>query len=165
MPSSDAPERPTAEALAHTAAEAAASRRARNVTILDLRSLAAFTDFFVICTATSDTHAEGITNIVAESLEATGAKPWHREGSRGDQWMLLDYIDFVVHVFLTDARQFYGLERLWGEASATVLDDDEVQVDPDWEDEDTDAPSITRYTAMDDLDDEGETDDHNEDAD
>ena len=119
----------------------------------------------MICTATSDTHAEGITNIVAESLEATGAKPWHREGSRGDQWMLLDYIDFVVHVFLTDARQFYGLERLWGEASATVLDDDEVQVDPDWEDEDTDAPSITRYTAMDDLDDEGETDDHNEDAD
>ena len=163
MPSSRPPDKPSAEALAHAAAEAAASRRARNVTILDLRGLAAFTDFFVICTATSDTHAAGIADIVEESIEESGTKPWHREGSRGDRWMLLDYIDVVVHVFLADAREFYGLERLWADASPTVLEDDEVQVDTDWEEDEADTLAITRYTAMDDLADEGETDEGHED--
>ncbi len=131
------------QAMAQVAAEAALSRRARNVTLVDLRGLGAFTDFFVICTGTSDTHAAGITEIVYQRMREEGNRLLHREGTRKAAWTLLDYVDVVVHVFTAEGREFYALERLWGEAPVTVLEDDEAQVDPTWEDADAEPRPFT----------------------
>ncbi|MBI1922734.1 ribosome silencing factor [Candidatus Poribacteria bacterium] len=103
--------------MVKAAAAVAVSRRARNTVILDLRGLAAFTDFFVICSGISDTQIEGISEGILEELEERwNARPWHREGEREADWILLDYVDFVVHVFLNEKRDYYNLERLWAEA-------------------------------------------------
>ena len=123
-----------AQEMANVAGEAALSRRARNVTLVDLRGLGAFTDFFVICTGTSDTHAAGIAEIVHQRMREEGNRLLHREGERKAAWTLLDYVAVVIHIFTAEAREFYALERLWGEAPVTVLEDDEAQVDPSWED-------------------------------
>ena len=103
--------------IVRAAALAAQERRAGKTRILDLRSLDAFTNFFLICSGTSDRQIEGISEKIVEDLrERWGAKPWRREGERKCDWILLDYVDFVVHIFLDDVRQFYNLERLWSEA-------------------------------------------------
>ena len=86
--------------MAKTAAVAAQERRAQNTKILDLRRLEAFTNFFVICSGTSDRQVEGISDKILEDLEEQwGARPWRREGERKSDWILLDYVDFVVHIF------------------------------------------------------------------
>ena len=104
--------------MAKTAAVAAQERRAQNTKILDLRRFEAFTIFFVICSGTSDRQVEGISDKILEDLEEQwGARPWRREGERKSDWILLDYVDFVVHIFLNETRQFYNLERLWSEAN------------------------------------------------
>ena len=110
--------------IAEIGADAALDRRANNVVILDLRGLSAVADYFVICSGNSDTHVEGITNIIEEKLNEQGAKVWHREGGKRASWILLDYIDVIMHVFTEDAREFYGLERLWGDAPRTEVSDE-----------------------------------------
>ena len=140
--------------IARVAADAALSRRARDVTILDLREVAAFTDFFVLCTGTSDTHIAGIADIVLEKMEEIGQRPWHLEGERHADWVLLDYIDVVVHIFSREAREFYALERLWVDATAIVLSEDDVELDPTWQESDEEAPTWTTFTAMDDWEEE-----------
>jgi ribosome-associated protein len=122
------------ETMAKVAAEAALSRKAQDVTLIDLRGLGSFTDFFVICTGTSDTHASGIAEIVHHAMRGEGHRLLHREGSRQAAWTLLDYVDTVVHVFTREAREFYSLERLWGEAPTTVISDEDADLDPTWED-------------------------------
>ncbi len=102
-------------------AEAALSRRANDVVILDLRGIASFTDFFVICSGNSDAHLEGISNAILEKLEENKIELWHKEGTRNDNWLLLDYVDVVVHIFLREAREFYNLERLWADAPTVEL--------------------------------------------
>jgi len=97
------------------AAEAALSRKALDVRLLDLRGIASFTDYFVICSGTSDTHIEGIADAVREAMDEAGERLWHREGPRKSEWVLLDYVDVVVHVFTRSAREQYDLERLWSE--------------------------------------------------
>ena len=116
--------------IAQLVAEAALSRRANDVAILDLRGIASFTDFFVICSGNSDTHLEGISNAILEKLEENAVEIWHKEGNRSDNWILLDYVDVVVHLFLREAREFYNLERLWADAPTVelpeaLIDDDE----------------------------------------
>ncbi|MCG9129206.1 ribosome silencing factor [Candidatus Poribacteria bacterium] len=99
------------------AASAAVSHRAQNPVILDLRELDCFTDFFAIFSGISDIQVEGISEAVLEELEENwNQRPWHREGAQKADWILLDYVDFVVHVFLEEKRSFYSLERLWAEA-------------------------------------------------
>ena len=112
---------------AEIGARAALDRRANNVVVLDLRGLSSVADFFVICSGNSVTHVEGIANIVEEKLDEHNVKLWHREGRRGASWILLDYIDVIVHVFTEDAREFYGLERLWGDAPKTIYDEEADQ--------------------------------------
>ncbi|MBT5534245.1 ribosome silencing factor [Candidatus Poribacteria bacterium] len=131
------------ETMARVASEAALSRRARNVTMVDLRGLGAFTDFFVICTGTSDTHAAGIAEIVYQRMREEGHRLLHREGSRRSAWTLLDYVDTVIHVFTREAREFYALERLWAEAPTTVLEDDEAPLDTEWDDVDDEPRPLT----------------------
>jgi len=119
--------------IAQLAAEAALSRRANDVVILDLRGIASFTDFFVICSGNSDTHLEGISNAILEKLEGNAVELWHREGSRNDNWLLLDYVDVVVHLFLREAREFYNLERLWADAPTVELPEAVVEYDEEYE--------------------------------
>ena len=85
--------------------------------VLDLRGLSDVTDYFVICHGTSDRHVLAITGSIEERLRRQlDARPAHVEGQRAAEWVLLDYIDFVVHVFIDEKREFYRLERLWGDA-------------------------------------------------
>lgn len=90
--------------------------------IVDLRPLKVFTDFFVICHGTSSRHVVSISEAVEQALEREmGVRPGHVEGRRVGEWVLLDYIDLVVHVFTADRRAFYGLEKLWGDAPRIAL--------------------------------------------
>lgn len=95
---------------------AAQNRRASDVVVLDLRKSAAFTDFFVICSAQNTRQAQAIVDAIEELLLQSRLKPSHVEGSERAEWMLMDFFDFVVHVFTPETRVFYSLERLWGNA-------------------------------------------------
>jgi ribosome-associated protein len=103
------------------AVRAADDKKATDIVVLDLRKAAGFTDFFVICSGANPRQIRTIADAVVESLDATGAKPAHVEGYDRSEWVLLDYFDFVVHVFARDTRLFYGLERLWGSAERMEL--------------------------------------------
>ena len=108
--------------MVKAAASAAMSRRAQDGVILDLRELDCFTDFFAIFSGVSDIQVEGISQAVLEELETNWEqRPWHQEGERKADWILLDYVDFVVHVFLAERRAYYNLERLWAEAGRIEL--------------------------------------------
>ena len=109
-----------------TAAIAAVrDKKATSVTVLDLRKTGAFTDYFLICSGANPRQVHAIADGVEEALKAKKIRPTHVEGYQRAEWILLDYFDFVVHVFSTNARQFYGLERLWGEATLIEVSDDD----------------------------------------
>jgi ribosome-associated protein len=99
------------------AVRAAQDRKALDVEILDLKGICSFTDFFLICSGTSARHLQAICDAIVEQLENSGLSPAHREGYSNAEWILLDYLDFVVHIFSERARRFYDLERLWKRAS------------------------------------------------
>jgi ribosome-associated protein len=98
------------------AIEAAENKKAEDLIVLDLRKAAGFTDYFVICSGTNPRQIRAIADSVMEALAGEGAKPAHVEGYDRSEWILLDYFDFIVHVFGPETRHFYGLERLWGNA-------------------------------------------------
>jgi ribosome-associated protein len=111
--------------LAQRLANVIQKKLGENIVILDLRGASPLTDFFVITTASSTVHARAI----AESLCDLGGrpglkKPHHIEGAENGQWILLDYFDVLVHIFLADVREFYGLERLWGDVPRKVVSED-----------------------------------------
>jgi ribosome-associated protein len=95
------------------ALEAALDKKAQDIVILDLDEVCSFTDNFVICTGTSSRHNQTIAEGIDEKLRKAGVRPLHIEGHKEGEWILLDYIDFVVHIFTARAREFYDLERLW----------------------------------------------------
>ncbi|MDE3005629.1 MAG: ribosome silencing factor [Gemmatimonadota bacterium] len=98
------------------AAELALERKAHDVVILDLRGISTATDYFVIAGGTSDVQVKAIAEHVLDELKKESVRPEHLEGLRGGRWVLLDYVDFVVHVLHPQARDFYQLENLWGDA-------------------------------------------------
>jgi ribosome-associated protein len=102
--------------LLRQALEAIDDVKAKDVVVLDLRQLNNATDFFVIASGTSDAHVRGIAESVVEKLGRTGHQVHHVEGLNGGRWVLLDFVDFVVHLFHPEARAFYQLERLWDDA-------------------------------------------------
>ena len=95
---------------------AAEDKKAIDFAVLDLRKAAGFTDYFVICSGQNARQVRAIADAVTETLGAHGAKPAHVEGYDRSEWVLLDYFDFIVHIFAPETRMFYGLERLWGNA-------------------------------------------------
>jgi ribosome-associated protein len=99
------------------------NKKGYDVNILDLRKLATFTDFFVICSADSDTQVKAIADEIDKSLRDEGIKCWHKEGYMALSWVLLDYVDVVVHVFKKESREFYNIEKLWGDAHTIEVDD------------------------------------------
>ena len=99
------------------AVHAVQDKKAIDVVVLDLRKAGGFTDFFVICTGTNPRQIHAIADAVNATLRSdVGERPALAEGANRSEWILLDYFDFVVHVFAPDTRVFYGLERLWGNA-------------------------------------------------
>ena len=95
---------------------AAEDKKADGLLVLDLRKAAGFTDYFVICAGQNARQIRAIADGVMDALGSHGAKPAHVEGYERSEWVLLDYFDFIVHIFSPDTRLFYGLERLWGNA-------------------------------------------------
>ena len=98
------------------AVRAALDRKALDLNVLDLEGVCSFTDYFVICTGTSTRHTQAICDAVIDELEKSGTRPRHIEGYHRAEWILVDYLSFVVHIFSDDARHFYDLERLWKNA-------------------------------------------------
>ena len=106
------------------AVEAARGKKALDLAVLDLRPLGSFTDFFVICSGQNVRQVQAIADAIEEALRKAGTKPSHIEGRERAEWVLLDYFDFIVHVFNKDRREFYALERLWGSARSVDLPDE-----------------------------------------
>jgi ribosome-associated protein len=99
------------------------SKKGYEVKIMDLRSITSITDYFVICSADSDTQVKAIADEVDDRLSEEGIKCYHKEGYKALNWVLLDYFDVVVHIFKNEARRYYNLEKLWGDAPSEVLED------------------------------------------
>lgn len=101
---------------------AAEDKKAVDLVVLDLRKSGGFTDFFFICSGTNVRQTRAIADSIRDALAAEGAKPAHVEGYDHGDWILLDYFDFIVHIFAPETRVFYGLERLWGNAERTAIE-------------------------------------------
>jgi ribosome-associated protein len=102
--------------LARRVADLALEKKAEDVMILDLRELSVACDYFVICTAGSEQQVLAIADNIDSKLRERGQPPWHVEGKGGRRWVLIDFVDVVAHVFHHETRQYYMLERLWGDA-------------------------------------------------
>ena len=109
--------------LAYLVSRLALAKKAVEIRLLDLRELTDVTDYFVICTASADMHGKAIADSLEEEMEKKKIKPLHKEGYQKANWILLDFVDVVVHIFLKEARKFYNLEALWGDAPGKSLTD------------------------------------------
>jgi ribosome-associated protein len=103
--------------------ELALEKKAENVVIMDLRKLGTVTDFFVVCNGGVEPHVKAISDHILETMAQRGIRVFHQEGYHGLRWVLLDYLDVVVHIFQPAWRKYYRLEDLWGDARIRVLDD------------------------------------------
>jgi ribosome-associated protein len=115
------PARIAARRALRIAAEAAYAKKATDLVALDLRDLQGVADLFLICSGSSEVQVKAIAESVEEKLTEAGYKPWHVEGREGRRWVLLDYVELVVHVFHEHTREYYLLERLWGDARRVDL--------------------------------------------
>ncbi|MFN2507401.1 MAG: ribosome silencing factor [Chthoniobacterales bacterium] len=112
----------TSEGLARTCAELASNKKAEEITVLDLREISTFTDFFVICSAGSEPQLKAIANEIESELKKThGIRAAAVDGFPASQWIVLDYMQVIVHIFHADKRSFYALEDLWGDAPRLAL--------------------------------------------
>lgn len=103
--------------LVSAAVKALDSKKGKDIKVLHIEDQTTLADYFVICTGTSNTQVKALADAVEETMSRQGEEPHHIEGHRGGQWTLLDYSAVVVHVFTEEAREFYGLERLWSDAA------------------------------------------------
>jgi ribosome-associated protein len=118
-PPTAAPESVDSAALAERIAAIASDRKAIDVRVLDLRGVVSYTDFFVICSGNTERQTKAIHDAIYKDLKDNGRiLPRRTEGEREARWILLDYLDCVVHIFTPEARDYYRLEQLWGEAPA-----------------------------------------------
>ena len=120
------------EEQVYFAGESSLEKKADDVVVLDLRKVSDVSDFFLIAGGYTDIHVRAVAEHVVESLKKNfGIDPWHVEGLENGRWVLLDYIDFVAHIFDTEARDFYQLERLWADADFHPLVDETVVSSPE----------------------------------
>ena len=106
----------TTEDTARRIAALAAEKKATDILVLDLRNLTSVCDYFVVASADSEPQIKAVVGHIRDSLAQEGQRPWHVEGMENKHWIVLDYVDIVVHVFREDARRTYSLERLWADA-------------------------------------------------
>jgi ribosome-associated protein len=112
----------TPEEMASTVAELASDRKALDIVQLDLREMIAYTDYFVICTGRTDRQAKAIHDAIHAGMKAEhDILPQRVEGLAQGRWILMDYLDVIVHVFTPETREYYRLEQLWGEAPAHTV--------------------------------------------
>jgi len=114
----------SALALARRAGQLALGKKGFDVSILKLKAVSSICDYFVIVSGEADVQVKAIADAVYDGLLEVGYKPYHREGLREGNWVLLDYVDVVVHVFYEPTRRFYALEKLWGDVPVEELSDD-----------------------------------------
>lgn len=106
--------------IARKAVEVASDKQAQDIVMLDMRGVVSFADYFVICSGTSPRQIRTITEEVEKAMRADGVRPTHMEGADDTGWVLMDFGDVIVHVFHPREREFYGLERLWRNATPVV---------------------------------------------
>jgi ribosome-associated protein len=109
------------ERLWHAVAEAAESKQAKDIKVLDLREITTFADFFVVCSGANSRQIQAIANEIETHMKQLGEYPNSVEGYQNAEWVLLDYGDYLVHIFTDKARQYYDLERLWRDAKTVTL--------------------------------------------
>ena len=112
----------TAEDKAQRAARAAIDKKAIDLVVLDVQGLSSVADYFLVCSGRSTPHVKSISDAIREELKDEGSRPLHAEGQAESGWLLLDYGDVLMHVFLEDTRAYYALERLWGDAPLLPVD-------------------------------------------
>lgn len=117
--------RQDSDTLADIVVRGMQEKKASDIVVLNLKELKnAVADYFIICSANSDTQIDAVARSVEEEVEKlTGDYPWQTEGRTNREWVLLDYVDVVVHVFLRDRRKFYALEELWGDAQISYIEE------------------------------------------
>jgi len=104
-------------------AELALTKKASDVIIMDVQGVTDVADYFVVCSADSDTQVKAIADAIEDGTEKLGELVWHREGVSHAQWIVLDYVDVVAHIFLNEVRKYYALEKLWGDAKVEAIVD------------------------------------------
>ncbi len=116
----------TAEQLCHLVVKGMLEKKGSDVVVMDLRNVKnAISDYFVICSGNSDTQLSALADSVDEEVfKATQQHPWHLEGKEAREWILIDYVDVVAHVFKKDRRAYYKIEELWGDAEITHVEED-----------------------------------------
>jgi ribosome-associated protein len=114
-------------AMARVAVAAAADKKAQDIVVLDVSEQLVITDLFVIASAPNERQVQAIVEEVEEKLRLHGTKPTRREGEREGRWVLLDFVDIVVHVQHTEARGFYGLDRLWKDCPTIAFPEAQVE--------------------------------------
>ena len=111
-----------AKEIIGTICKAADDKKARDIVTMDMEGLMSSTDYFVICSANTATQVKAIADNIEEEMEKAGIPLGHKEGYREGEWILMDYGDAVAHIFKQESREYYGLERLWGEAKITAYE-------------------------------------------
>jgi ribosome-associated protein len=115
------------EQLVKKIAELIFEKKGTDVKLINLQPVTTVADYFIICSADSDTQVKAIADNIDKSLRDEGIKLWHKEGYSSLNWVLLDYVDVVVHVFKHESRLFYNLEKLWGDAPVSTLEDPKIK--------------------------------------
>jgi len=113
---------PSGRRTAQRAARVALDKKAVDLTVLDVQGVSSVTDYFLVCSGKSTPHLRTIIDAIRTELKADGVRPLHAEGRPESGWVLLDYGDVLMHVFLEDTRAYYALERLWGDAPSVPLE-------------------------------------------
>ena len=121
-PTRDASRQLSPEEMAAAIADLAADRKAQDIVQLDLRGMIGYADYFVICSGRTDRQTRAIHDAIHEGMKARGILPRRVEGLSEARWILMDYLDVVVHIFTPETREFYRLEQLWGEAPARAAE-------------------------------------------
>lgn len=111
----------TLDPMLRAAVEAAVDKKASDIVVLDLEGLASFTDYFLLCSGGSQRQLKTVADEIDRRLREAGRKPMHFEGYPKGEWVLMDYVDFVIHIFTPESRAYYDLERLWGDAARLAV--------------------------------------------
>ena len=105
--------------------ELALTKKAQNIVLMHLKPITNVADYFICCHGDSDVQVKAISEAIVNGMRISGRRPWHKEGLENYNWVLLDYVDIVVHVFQSETRSFYGLERLWGDAETETFQEND----------------------------------------
>ena len=117
--------KPDSKSLVEFVIEGMKEKKASDITVMDVSDLTTLTDYFVICSGNSETQNKAISDSIEEEvLKQTGEKPWKKEGIQARKWIILDFINVVVHVMSIDKRQFYSIERVWNDARITRIENE-----------------------------------------